>query len=708
MAASAKGGSTPLLFRVKVGGRTLSKPCSWSDVEKFKEKVKVFCRWNAQEKVWVASIESALKHSNEALEALREIYGPEGAAAASELLRLDRELRERELKQGNLLLLPSSDCPLCWRLLRRCSEKREAFVGGERVTYVRVDLDAAYELVLEWGSSPETVANALLELLATVDPLLTPGQQQLIMERATLFQPVEGAVAIRELGMRGAVVVMPQRLNTEEVSRIEAALTVNYYRQGRGPAGIELVPHRLKLVKLLSSKVLKVPYALIPELERLLGEIGYKQVVEEVSWPLKPPLSITPKFNLYSFQEEALEAWLRAGSRGAIVMPTGAGKTYVALAAISRLRIPTLICVTTVELAKQWVRRIQECLGTRAGILAGGEKRVEPITVATYPSAVKALHSIYDKFGFVVFDEGHHLPAETFKEIALHLKAKHVMVLSATPERADGNEALIYAVSGKPVYKTSYYELVVRGLLAPLQLETIPVELSNEEAMEYARLNEPGDPSRTAQLIRVAAQARAKLDALREIISSEKGKIIVFCQFIDQAREAYKFVKEIEPRAALITGATPKGERLRALENFKRGTVRVLVATTVLDEGVDVPDADVAVILSGTGQVRQMVQRVGRVLRWTPGKVAKVYEVIAAGTVEEALSRSRSLYKLIDRREVEAALEVAQAAYGGMAEIIERYYSADQAEKEKLVEEARAIYVKFAAEVARRKALLEF
>lgn len=704
MAASARVGTSNLLFKVRVGDRVLSKLCTWSDVEKFKEKVKAFCRWNAQEKAWVASIERLLKHSHEAIESLREIYGPEGATAVSELIRLDQELRQRELNYGRLLLLPSSDCPLCWRLLRRCTKKCEAVIGGERVTYLQVDLGAAYEVVLEWGSSPESAANALLELLATVDPLLTPNQQQLIREKASLFQPVENAIAIRELGVRGAIIVLPRQLSSEEVSRIESALSVDYYRRGMGPAGVELVPFRLKLVKFLSSQVLKVPYAVIPIIEKLLNELGYK-FVQEINWPLTPLPPITPKFNLYSFQEEALEAWLKAGSRGAIVMPTGAGKTYVALAAISRLKIPTLICVTTVELAKQWVRRAQECLGIRAGILAGGEKRIEPITVATYASAVKALPAIYDKFGFAVFDEGHHLPAETFKEIALHLKAKYMMVLSATPERADRNEALIYAVSGKPVYKTSYYELVVRGLLAPLQLKTIPVELSNEEAMEYASINESEDPGHTAQLIKVAAQARAKLDALREIISSEKGKIIVFCQFVDQAYEAYKFIKEIEPRVALITGATPKGERFRAFENFRKGAVRVLVATTVLDEGVDVPDADVAVILSGTGQIRQMVQRIGRVLRWTPGKVAKVYEIIAAGTVEEALSKSRSLYKLIDRREVEAALEVALAAYRGMAEMIERYSSADQTEREKLVEEARALYVMLATKVAERKAL---
>lgn len=681
------------LFKVKVGERVLCRTCPWSEVEKLKEKVKLFSSWQPSERMWVARVEGILKHSEEALSALREAFGGEGEKLVSELLQRDRELRDRWAASGELLILPVYDSPLYWRLLKRCAKREPLSIWGELVNYYRLDLSSALEIVLEWGASPESAGEALLDLLTPLDPLLSQAQRDAVRRRAALLQPPESGVAIRGWGMGGALAVASLPLSEEAIAGVESALTVDYHRQRVGGSGIELVCTRLKLVKVLSRRVLKVPYALVPTLKEVLSELGYC-ALDEVDWPVEKLLEPEPRFVLYTFQEEALEAWRKASYRGAIVMPTGAGKTFVALAAIATLKVPTLVCVTTVELAKQWVKRLHECLGLKAGVLVGGEKRVERVTVATYHSAVKALPDIYDKFGFVVYDEGHHLPAETFKEIALRLKAKYTMVLSATPERSDGNESLIYKVGGGPVYATSYLELVARGLLAPLQLEVIPVQLSEEEAASYARVEETSeDARRAAELIKVAARARAKVEALREIVSRERGKIIVFCQFVDQAREAYEAVREIESRAALITGLTSKTERLNAFEGFRKGSVRVLVTTTVLDEGIDVPDADVAVILSGTGQVRQMVQRVGRVLRWTPGKVAKVYEIIAAETIEEALSRARSIYKVISPREVEAALKAALTAYERMGDAIEKYMAAKPEEKERMLEELRARYV---------------
>ena len=703
MTPSADAALRRVMFRVKVGGRVLSRACTWDEVRSFKEEVKAFCAWDANEKLWVARVGYVLKSAERASEVLRRIFGSEGEAALRDLIARDREARD-EFSGEYLLLLPSGDCPLCHRLLKRCSEKVAIKVGGEEVTYYRLDVNAALETVLEWGAEPEFAAEALLELLAQLDPLLTQRQAEALRERAELLRPEPDRVVIRGLGARGSLAVAPKPIDEGTLAALESRFSVDYYRQVRGAEGVELVPTRLRLVRVLSRRALKAPYLLVPALEELLRASGL-EVSVAVDWPRAPLPPLESRFSLYSFQEEALEAWVRAGFRGTVVMPTGAGKTFVALAAISRLRVPTLICVTTVELARQWARRVQECLGVRAGVIAGGERRVEPITVATYASAVRALPSIYDKFAFVVFDEGHHLPAETFKEIALHVKARYAMVLSATPERADRNEALIYAVGGPPVYRTSYYELVLRGLLAPLQVEVVPVPLGDEEAAEYERASESPDPNRTAQLIKIASCAKSKLEALRRIVAEERGRVMVFCQFVEQALEAYEAVREVEPRAVLITGETAKGERARAFEAFRRGAVRVLVATTVLDEGVDVPDADVAVILSGTGQVRQMIQRVGRVLRWTPGKVAKVYEVIAAGTIEEALSRSRSIFRAISRGEVESALEVALAAYGRMAEVIERYRAAGPAERERLLEEARALYVRLAREAASSRAL---
>lgn len=696
------------VFKIRICGKVLEKECTWSEIEKFKERVKLFCSWYPQEKLWIASIEGLLKHSSDALELFKEVFGNESEKLISELLRRDRELRDREVDNGRILLLPTSDCYFCWQLLKRCSNKRTVTIECEPVNYYELDVEAALEAVIEWGAEPERSAEALLDLLFQLDPGITSRQQGFVRQRAERLKTKDSAFTLIDGGIGGATIVAPKIVSEDLLLKLQADLTVDYYRQRAGADGVELVPTRFRLIRNLSGRVLKAPYLMVPLVARILAQYGF-QVIEEIHWPSTPSLAPNPRFSLYSFQEEALNAWRRSGYRGTIVMPTGAGKTFVALAAISELRVPTLVCVTTVELARQWVKRIQDCLGLRAGILAGGEKQIEPVTVATYHSAVKVLPEIYDKFGFIVFDEGHHVPAQTFKMIALRAKARYVLVLSATPERSDRNEALIYRACGEPVYSTSYYELVIRGLLAPLKVEVISVQLDSEEVKKYEEAGRVNvDYRRATELIRIASSTKAKLEALKKIIRAEKGRILVFCQYVEQALKAYEAAREVEPRTALITGSTPRGERLKAFESFRRGDYRVLVATSVLDEGIDVPDADVAVVLSGTGQVRQMVQRAGRVLRWTPGKVAKVYEIISSGTIEEALSRSRSIFKVMDRAEVEAALEVALAAYERMGEALENFTSASSVDRQRMLDEMRNLYVKLASELAVEKSILRF
>ncbi len=697
-----------LSFKVRLGSSLLVSERTWEEISELKEAAKEIGRWDPQSRQWVVSVENLLKKREAARNLLLKAFGNAGLKIVDEILREDRALRDEEAGRGVLLLLPSGRDALCRELVRLCAKPEPRSVKGERVNYVALDAEAALDLMIEWGAEPERAPDALLDALLQLDPLLSEKQVELVKRLSARFgKPLE-AVVVRERGFRGALAVFPRRLSSVELEKLQEALAVEYYRQRVAESGVELVARKLRMVTVHSDRAVRVPYSLVPLLENLAAGMGFR-VIDEVKWPLGELEIPKVAFSLYSFQEEALDAWRRAGRRGAVVMPTGAGKTYVGLAAIAELKVPTLVCVTTVELARQWARRISECLGLKAGLLAGGEKELRPVTVATYHSAAKNVAEIYDKFGFVIYDEGHHLPAETFKEIALRVKARYSLTLSATPERADRNEALIYKVSGSPVYTTSYFRLVLRGLLAPLQLERIFVELDPEEAEEYSRAaSGAASPHQTSELIRIAAKAKAKLRVLKEIVSSERGNILVFCQYIDQAEAAYNAMREVESRCALITGDTPRGERLRAFELFRRGLLRVIVSTTVLDEGIDVPDADVAVILSGSGQVRQMVQRIGRVLRWTPGKVAKVYEVVTAGTIEEALSRSRSVFKLLSKREVDAALRLALSVYPKMQGIIEEYERAPGSEREKIAEAARALYSKLAAETARELALLAY
>lgn len=700
-----RSGKNSLSFKVKVGDIILSKDLPWNDVLRLKESVKQFCNWKADGKCWVARIEDIIRYPNLARGVLTDAFGQSGREIVDRLLAEDRRCRAVEAQRGKLLLLPSKYIKdyAAWRILKESSIVSAKNIAGTDLQYHLMDLGKAFRVLLKQGLNTEELVETLLDLLQTIDPAITNEQVEAVKRAYTLLAGPTDCVIIREIGIDGAMVLLPRSLSREDEALLEGKATVEYYRHRILEGKVELSQSKLRIIRKLNDKVLQIPYFAVPALKEVLESIGLK-VLDEVNWCTRNIGVLGNPPSLYKFQEEALDAWLKAGMRGTIVMPTGAGKTYVAIAAISVLRVPTLICVTTVELARQWSRRIRECLNVKTGFLAGGDKRILDITVATYHSAAKNIYEIFDKFGFVIYDEGHHLPAETFKEIAFKLKAKYSMVLSATPDRADKNEVLIYRVSGEPVYKTSYYQLVLKGVLAPFQVEKIYVKLDRDEARNYAQLAEKlssQDLRKASELIKIVSKAKAKLEVLKKIIESESGKTIVFCQYLDQAQAAYETVKSVEPRCVLITGSTQKGERLNAFEAFRKGVARVIVTTTVLDEGVDVPDADVAVVLSGSGQTRQMVQRLGRVLRWTPGKIAKVYEIIAENTIEEALSKSRSVFKLFDIREVKAALEIASAVYGKMRNTIENYKSGSYESKEEFLEKARAEYVKLSAETAR-------
>ncbi|MFN7105131.1 MAG: DEAD/DEAH box helicase [Pyrobaculum sp.] len=404
----------------------------------------------------------------------------------------------------------------------------------------------------------------------------------------------------------------------------------------------ELEARDIKLVQVIDREV-RFPVFLRRQVVEVLKEFGYVPQVAEVEYP---QVDYRKSFTLYPFQIEAVENWLSHGMRGTVVIPTGGGKTFIGMEAIYRAGVSALVLVTTRELAAQWVSRLRRYLGVSPGLLGGGERDVRDVTVAIYNSAVKYIDSLLDRFGLAIFDEAHHVPAETFKEVALKIDSPYRLALSATPEREDENEHLIYEAVGPPVYRVTYRSMIAAGLVVPVEHYRIYVELSKEEAAAYSSL-----PEDNVILLRnTAAKAADKIPTAISIVAREvetSSKVLVFTQFIDQAEELYRRLKEGGIAAELIT--SEEGGREAALGRFSAGLSKVVVTTTVLDEGVDVPDADVAVVVSGTGSKRQMIQRVGRVVRASPGKkVAKVYEIVARRTIEEALSEARHFSDVIE------------------------------------------------------------
>jgi len=402
------------------------------------------------------------------------------------------------------------------------------------------------------------------------------------------------------------------------------------------------------------------------EITEFLGrsEFEYK---DEVLDPIPaPPLKL--RTVLKEYQERAFEAWVSAGMRGVVVLPSGAGKTIVAMKAISHLSCPTLIVVPTIDLLEQWRARLKREFGIEIGALGGGKSVLETLTVATYDSAYLRADEIGNRFLFVVFDEVHHLAAPGYRHIAEMLASPYRLGLTATYEREDGLHEELPRLTGGKVFELLPKELAGRHL-APYTVERVLVGLTPEEQREYDALYAQftsflrkrgitlssledfqrfilmaaGDrEARDALLARnralsIAFNSESKIRFLEKVLREHGDeKLIVFTQFNSLA---YRISKVF--LMPIITHLTPKEERMEILSRFREGAYRAIVTSKVLEEGVDVPDASIAVILSGTGSRREFIQRLGRVLRMREGKRAKLIEVVSRGTVEVRVSRKR-------------------------------------------------------------------
>jgi superfamily II DNA or RNA helicase len=379
------------------------------------------------------------------------------------------------------------------------------------------------------------------------------------------------------------------------------------------------------------------------------------------------PVKISFKGELRDYQVEALEAWRKNGCRGVIALPTGTGKTVIAIAAMVELNVRTLIVAYTKEQMFQWGEKIASFTDIPMGMIGyfyGSEKRIAPITIATYQSAFRYINTLAPHFSLLVVDEVHHLPADKFRYIAENMFAKYRLGLSATVIREDGRHVELFPLMGGVVYSKSMLELAEKGYIAPFTVETIKVNLTLEEKKRYKELLERyrnlvngktfeeileaakrGD-EKALEAVKIRTElrmlvhnAQEKLKAVEQIVNKELergSKIIIFTQYVDQAKQIAEKLKTY-----YIVGELDENTRRRRLEAFKQGLVRVLVLTTVGDEGIDIPDANVGIIVAGTASRRQFIQRLGRLLRPAPEKQAKLYEIIVKGTFEEMESRKR-------------------------------------------------------------------
>ncbi len=391
----------------------------------------------------------------------------------------------------------------------------------------------------------------------------------------------------------------------------------------------------------------------------------------------------------YLHQKEALTAWKQAGRRGVVVLPTAAGKTYLAHLIMQSTPRSTLIVVPTLDLMHQWYTQTKTLFpNIEVGLLGGGSHDRTPILIATYKSAAIHTTGLGNLYGLVIFDECHHLPTEFYRVIAECSIAPYRLGLSATPERVDGSHQDLDRLIGSVVYRKTPAELANQPL-APYEIVQIKVQLSELEKKRYQQAIETrnnflqkshislgglegwqlfvkrsavSSEGRRAMLAHreakeIALGTQGKLDTLAELIERHWPEPMLI--FTNDNATVYKISSEFLIPA--ITHQTPVKERHEVLKLFREGQYKTLVTSHVLNEGVDVPDVAIAVILSGTGSPREYIQRLGRILRKgsKPNKTAILYEVIAQETSEESTAKRRQTPLVYGSKET--SLKVAES-----------------------------------------------
>jgi superfamily II DNA or RNA helicase len=398
------------------------------------------------------------------------------------------------------------------------------------------------------------------------------------------------------------------------------------------------------------GKVLQLGYQLKDSVSRWIG----------FNWP-KPDLP-----QLRKEQTEAYSAWMDA-KQGVVVMPTGTGKTEVALSIMKELGIATLVVAPVRDLMYQWQARIFKGLGYDSGVIGDNTYDVRPVSVTTYHSACIHMENLGRLFKLIIFDECHHLPGKLRREAALMSAAPFRLGLTATPYRSDGLQSDLEQLIGPTVYDIPLSS--VKGkTLADYDIVCIPVHLEPEEQEYYDQCSKKvreymmkrREEDKTFIWKDVLADAGKDLEARAAQKAYYNMKSIQ-----DRAQEKFRVLEDLfrlhlGSRIIVFTGSNVmardlsrrflvpcllshcgKRERMDMLEGFREGVYPVLVANQVLDEGVDIPEAKIAVVVGGNASTRQAKQRLGRILRKSGGKRGILYEVVCKETGEVGRSRQR-------------------------------------------------------------------
>jgi len=441
---------------------------------------------------------------------------------------------------------------------------------------------------------------------------------------------------------------------------------------------LDLLPPEWKRQAILDTRLhaVRLPPRLFREIRDLLEKQG-KQVETRFSTDFSLSGSIRVNFEPRSYQRDAMKKWFLAGNRGVVVAPTASGKTFIGALAINLTRVKTLIVVPTLNLLEQWEQFLWRHLTIepkeeRIGQFGGGRKDIRDITIITYDSAHLYVRRLRNHFGLLIADECHHLVAASYRLIAEGSIAPYRLGLTATPERADELHHDLSFLIGAEIVRIPHEELEEKGFIAPFKVERESVFLDTEEMKRYEKARDiyrnyivsknirfrsikdfeqklvfwsGRDPRAREALLahhevrKIAFNARGKIAKVGELLARHKSaQILIFSEFSATVEAiARKFLIPV------ITHRTKLVERTEILRKFVNGEVSKLCTGRVLDEGLDVAGASVGIIVSGSAQARQFIQRLGRLLRPKEDKEAILYEIVSENTMEKTVSQRRGV-----------------------------------------------------------------
>ena len=431
-------------------------------------------------------------------------------------------------------------------------------------------------------------------------------------------------------------------------------------------AVLEEVIRARKIAPLLGARIDAETIAVLPSQR---GAI--KQSLLRLGWPAEDfagyvdgqahPIELVQKdWKIRPYQELAAEGFWHGGS-GVVVLPCGAGKTIVGAAAMAHAKATTLILVTNTIAARQWREELLKRTTLNEdeiGEYSGSKKEIRPITIATYQVMTKKKNGVYahlDLFdrhdwGLIIYDEVHLLPAPIFRFTA-DIQSRRRLGLTATLVREDGMEGEVFSLIGPKRYDVPWKEIESQGYIAPAECIEVRVNLTEGERLLYAT----AEPENR---YRACATTRTKRNVVEALVEKHAGEqILVIGQYIDQLDELSEILG-----VPLIKGDTPIKEREILFNKFRTGEITCLVVSKVANFSIDLPDATIAIQVSGAfGSRQEEAQRLGRILRpKADGRTAKFYSVISRDTIDQdfAQNRQRFLaeqgysYKIIDADDV--------------------------------------------------------